>query len=312
MIFYIIVWMNVIRNLETRPNLSLALGFFDGLHQGHKVVIKNAVNFAKENNSESGIILFSQHPMCLITKGCIKHILTLDEKIDMLKDLEVDNVFVLDFNEKLAQLTATEYLRDILVKHFSPIAITTGFNHTFGHNRQGNSNFLRKFQSVYNYRYFEIPPITCNQVVTSSSSIRNAVTCGNLYLANALLSYNFFVKTEVTEGDKIGRTIGFPTANFSYPESIVEIPTGIYLVEVEVNKETYKGVLNYGYRPTIDDKNKLIAEVHILNFNEDIYGQPIKVSFITKIRNEIKFDSIEQLKAQIIKDIDFAQTYQFQ
>lgn len=302
--------MNVIRKLEERPNLSLALGFFDGLHQGHRVVIKNAVNFARENNSESGIILFSQHPMCFITKDCIRHILTLEDKIDMLKELEVDNVFVLDFGESLAELSATEYLRDILVKYFSPIAITTGFNHTFGHNRQGNSAFLNKFQSSYGYRYFEIPPITCNQVVTSSSVIKNAITCGNLYIANSLLGYNFFVKADVIKGDRIGREIGFPTANFDYPEAIVKIPTGIYLVEVEVNKEKYKGVLNYGYRPTINDKHKLIAEVHILNLNQDIYGQPIKVSFITKIRNEIKFDSITQLKAQIIKDIDFAQTYQ--
>lgn len=302
--------MKVIRKLETKPNLSLALGFFDGLHQGHKVVIKNAVNFAKENNAESGIILFKEHPMCYIMKNSVKHILTLDDKIEMLKELDVDNVIVLDFDKALAELSATSYLKDILIKNFSPIAITTGFNHSFGHNRQGNSAFLRKFQTIYNYRYFEIPPITCNHVVTSSSAIRNAISCGNLDLANSLLGYKFFIKGKVIHGDEVGRQIGFPTANFIYPKEIIEVPTGIYLVDVEVNDTTYKGVLNYGYRPTVNSENKLTTEVHILDFNQDIYNSTIKVSFVTKIRNELKFESLSQLKSQIIKDIDFAQTYQ--
>lgn len=301
--------MDIIHKLENIPNLSLALGFFDGLHQGHKVVIKTAVNYAKENNAQSGIILFKEHPMCFIMKNKVKHILTLDDKIDMLKDMNVDNVIILDFNETIAKLSATSYLKDILVKYFSPIAITTGFNHYFGCNRQGNSNFLRKFQTHYNYRYFEIPPITCNQVVTSSSAVRNAVECGNLELANCLLGYSFFIKSTVIEGDKIGRQMGFNTANFAYPENIVGVPTGIYLVNVEAKNKLYKGVLNYGFRPTVKSGVELTAEVHILDFNQDIYGEIIKISFITKIRNEVKFDSIAQLKSQIIKDIEFAENY---
>lgn len=301
--------MNVIRKLEFKPNLSLALGFFDGLHQGHQVVVKTAVNFAKENNAESGIIIFKEHPLSYIKKNSIKQIITLEDKIDMLADLEADNVIVLDFDEYLANLSASQYLKDILIKYFSPIAITTGFNHHFGHNRQGNSEFLRKFQSKYNYRYFEIPPITSNNIISSSSSIRNAVMCGNLDLANCLLGYNFFLRACVITGQKIGRKIDFPTANFTYPKEIVELPTGVYLVSVEVQGKAYKGILNYGYRPTVSDEARLLCEVHILDFNDDIYGDQIKVSFITKIRNEMKFGNLSELKAQIINDLEFARNY---
>lgn len=302
--------MNIINTLDYKPNLSLALGFFDGLHQGHQVVVKTAVNFAKENNVESGVVVFREHPMSYILKNSIRQIITLDDKIDMLDKLDVDNVILMDFDENLANLSASQYLKDILVKHFSPLAITTGFNHSFGHNRQGNSEFLRKFQSQYNYRYFEIPPITCNNIVSSSSSIRNALMCGNLDLANCLLGYKFFIKANVIQGQKIGRKIDFPTANFEYPSQIIELPTGVYLVSVEVQNKLYKGILNYGYRPTVSDDAKLLCEVHILDFNEDLYDQQIKVSFITKIRNEMKFGALDQLKSQIIKDLDFAKNYQ--
>ncbi len=302
--------MNIIRSLEYKPKLSLALGFFDGLHQGHKVVIKTAVNYAKQNNVESGIIIFKDHPLSYILQNSIKQIITLEDKIEMLEALEVENVILLDFDESIAHLSASNYLKDILIKNFEPVAITTGFNHHFGHNRQGNSDFLKMFQSKYNYRYFEVPPITCRNVVASSSSIRNALTCGNLDLANSLLGYNFFIRARVIQGQKLGRKIDFPTANFVYPEKIIEVPTGVYLVEVEVKDKTYRGMLNYGYRPTVSAEAKITSEVHILDFHQDIYDEEIKVSFITKIRNEMKFRELSQLKGQIIKDLEFARTFE--
>ena len=301
--------MNVIKNLEQRHKLSLALGFFDGLHEGHKVVVKTAVNFAKENNVESGIIMFTRHPMSFIMRNNVKQIISLDDKISMLGELGVDNVILIDFDENLASLSASSYLKDIIVAKYSPVAITTGFNHSFGANRQGNSEFLRKFQSEFGYRYFEIPPITCNNVVTSTSSIRNAVMCGNLNLANSLLGYNFFLRARIIHGQKLGRKLDFPTANFIYPENIVEVPTGVYLVDVEILGQNYKGILNYGYRPTVSDEALLLCEVHILDFDQDVYDENIKVSFITKIRNEMKFAALSYLKAQIIKDLDFARNY---
>ncbi len=301
--------MNIIENLEEKHNLSLALGFFDGLHEGHKVVLKTAVNFAKENQIESGVIIFKQHPMSYIMKNSIKQIISLEDKIHMLENLGLDNAILIDFDKTLANLSAHSYLKEILIAKYSPAAITTGFNHSFGAKRQGNSDFLRKFQSQYNYRYFEVPPITCNNVVTSSSSIRNAIMCGNLDLANSLLGYNFFLRAPIIHGQKLGRKLDFPTANFNYPKEIVEIPTGVYLVEVELLNKKYKGILNYGYRPTVTDDAKLLCEVHILDFNEDVYDEEIKVSFITKIRNEMKFAALSYLKAQIIKDLEFAKNY---
>ncbi|MDD3236782.1 MAG: bifunctional riboflavin kinase/FAD synthetase [Candidatus Gastranaerophilales bacterium] len=301
--------MQIYNQFIEKKNLSLALGFFDGLHEGHKVVIKTAVNFAKENNAESGIVIFKEHPMSYITKNSVKQIITLEDKINILKKLNVDNVFLVSFDDYLAKLSATSYLKDILIKYFSPIAITTGFNHSFGHNRQGNSSFLKSFQTKYNYRYFEIPPITCNNIITSSSSIRNALSCGNLELANKLLGYNFFIKAKVIQGQKLGRKLDFPTANFVYPDQITELPSGVYIANIEVNNKIYKSVLNYGYRPTVSDELKLIGEAHLLDFGEDIYDKNIKISFVTKIRNEVKFFDVQQLKSQIIRDIEFAKNY---
>lgn len=301
--------MNIIENLEPKHNLSLALGFFDGLHQGHKVVVNTAVNFAKENGIESGIIIFKEHPLSYISKKSVKQIISMDDKLQMIEELGVDNAILLDFDEKLAGLSAKSYLKDVLVKNYSPKAITTGFNHSFGLNRQGNSNFLRMFQSEYNYTYFEVPPITCNNVVASSSAIRNAIMCGNLNIANNLLGYEFFVKARVIQGQKIGRKLDFPTANFIYPKEIIELPTGVYLAHVTVKDKTYKAILNYGYRPTVSDEAKLLCEAHIIDFNDDIYDETIKTSFVTKIRNEMKFGSLTELKSQIIKDLEFARSY---
>lgn len=301
--------MKTYNELTEIPNLSLALGFFDGLHQGHKVVIKNAVNYAKQNSVESGVILFREHPMSYIMKNYVKQLITLEDKMSMMEAIGVDNIILLDFDNALASLSAQDYLKDVLVKYFSPIGITTGFNHTFGANRLGNSEFLRSFQNKYKFRYFEIPPITCNNVVSSSSSIRNAIMCGNLDLSNSLLGYNFFIRSKVIQGQKIGRKLDFPTANFDYPKNIVEVPTGVYLVDIEIEDKTYRGIMNYGYRPTIDSDYNIHAEVHILDFSNDIYGSEIKISFITKIRNEIKFNELSELKYQIIKDLEFARSY---
>ena len=289
---------------------SIALGFFDGLHLGHRVVLKNAINIAKESNSQTTVILFKEHPLNFLTTQKVSQILTLDEKIKILEVIGIDNVVLLDF-EDYSNITATDYLEKVLIKYFTPIAITTGFNHYFGFNKEGNSDFLRKNKDKYNYKYFEVPPFVVNENIVSCSVIRNKISLGNFTEANALLGYNYFINGTVIKGQQIAGKLGFPSANIEYPENKIQIPHGVYFVTVDVNEKTYNGVLNHGFAPTINDENKLKTEVHILDFDEDIYGENIKISFVTKIRNQMKFENIEKLKAQINRDKAFVEIYKY-
>ena len=300
--------MDIFNELTYINKSSIALGFFDGLHLGHKVVLKNAINIAKENNTKSTVIIFKEHPLNFLTNQKVQEILTLDEKLEILKTIGVDNVILLNF-EDYANFSADEYLENILVKYFSPVAITTGFNHYFGYKKQGNSNFLRTNKDKYNYKYFEVPPFVVNESIVSCSVIRNKLSLGNFPEANKLLGYNYFINGTVIEGQKIASKLGFPSANLIYPESKISIPHGVYYVTVEIENQKYNGILNHGFAPTIDNEQQLKTEVHILDFNNDIYGRNIKISFISKIRNQMKFENIEKLKAQLIRDKAFAEIY---
>ena len=287
---------------------SLALGFFDGIHLGHRVVLKNAINLAKEHNTESTVITFKTHPLNILTNEKIEQILSIDEKLTMMKKIGIDNVVLLDF-EKISSMKANDYLENILIKYFSPIAITTGFNHHFGFNKEGNSEFLRKNREKYNYKYFEVPPFVVQDKIVSCSVIRNLLHLADFYNANKLLGYRFFIEGNVIKGEQIARKIGFPSANIIYPEEKIKISHGVYFVEATVSNKKYNAILNYGFAPTVNNSTNEKTEVHILNFDKNIYDERIKIEFITKIRNQIKFENIEKLKAQIYRDIAFIDIY---
>ena len=302
--------MNIYDDLTFIKNSSLALGFFDGLHLGHRVVLKNAIHVAKEHNSVSTVIIFKEHPLNYLTDTKIPQILTLDEKLEILSNLGIDNTVILDF-EKYSHIKAQDYIENILIKYFSPIAITTGFNHSFGFNGEGNGNLLKQNKEKYNYKYFEVPPFVVNNNIVSCSVIRNYIQLGNFPDSEKLLGYRFFIKGTVTEGEHLASKLGFPSANIIYPEDKINIPHGVYFVTVMIDNKKYNGILNYGFAPTVDNINNLKTEVHILGFNQNIYGKNLKISFITKIRNQMKFENIEKLKAQIVRDIAFTEIYKY-
>lgn len=302
--------MNIIDGLKYINNSSIALGFFDGIHLGHRIVLKNAIHIAQKNNTSSTVIVFKEHPLNYLTNQKVPLILSFDEKMKMLESVGIDNVVLLDF-EKYSGMSAKDYLEQVLVKYFSPIAITTGFNHCFGYKKQGNSEFLRQNKTKYNYEYYEVPPCVVENTVVSCSSIRNKLNLGDFLCANDLLGYKYFIEGTVIQGDKIASKMSFPSANINYPEEKVKIPEGVYFVLVTIDGKEYNGVLNHGYAPTFNNESKLKTEVHILDFNNDIYGEKIKVSFVTKIRNQIKFDNVEKLKAQINRDIAFVEIYKY-
>ena len=283
-------------------DLSIALGFFDGIHIGHSAVLNSAVYYAKNNGVKSAVVTFENHPRCFFNKTEPEYILTKHEKLKIFENYGFDYVYFLKFDKNLAQLSADEYLK-FLHENFNPKAISTGFNHTFGKDKSGNADFLDKNQKQYGYEYFKQAPVTIDGETVSSSKIRENLRLGNIESANNMLGYNYFLEETVVEGEKIGRTIGFRTANLLYPKNMLKIANGVYSVEVEYNGQRFKGIANFGMRPSLGNTTVPILEVHILNFEKDIYGENLKVEFIKKIRDEKKFGSLEELKSQIAKDI---------
>lgn len=297
--------MKIIKKIIDIPNLSLALGFFDGVHVAHQKLIKNAVDFAKKNNIKSAVITLKQQPYCYLNHIAPKYISSREYSYNLIEHLGVDNLFELDFDE-VSDMTSFEYLNNVLVKNFSPVGIFTGFNHHFGHNREGNCEFLEKYQSEFNYHFEALPSQKMNGNLISSSAIRKFLESGQIEDANLMLGREFCVDGTVVEGNKIGRTISFPTANINYPDNIVEVPNGVYGVNVELSDgRVLKGIANFGTKPTVNDTMQKTLETHILNgFSEDIYGQKIKINFLKFIRKEQKFKNIEILKEQIKSDIN--------
>lgn len=293
--------MQILHDLSENPNLSLALGYFDGVHLGHQAVIKNAVNYAKQNGGKSAVITFKDHPCCFFHGVCPKYILTREYREKFIADLGVDYLYELDF-EKLAGLSAEEYLENILIKHFSPKSISTGFNHNFGHNKTGDVKFLEQESVKYNYKYFALPPQKYDGEVISSTKIRKLLSDGQIDTANKMLGRNFIIEGTVIKGRQIGRTIGFRTANILYPLELIDIPFGVYSVLVNYASQTYQGIANFGVRPTVNGQGALL-EVHIIDFEKDIYGEVLEVKFIKMLRTERKFDSLDSLKQQISRDI---------
>lgn len=290
--------MQIFSELNKNPNLSLALGYFDGVHLGHQAVIKNAVDFAHQNGNKSAVITFSDHPCCYFWGVCPKYILTRKEREEKIAELGVDYLYEIDF-ESISGLTAEDYLKNILVKHFTPSSISTGWNHNFGYKKSGNVKFLAQHAKKFDYKYFELPPQKKDNEIISSTSIRKLLSAGKIEKANSMLGYNFLISGEVITGNRIGRTIGFKTANLLYPPELIDLPFGVYSVDTQFGK----GIANFGTRPTVDGKGTLL-EVHILDFDKDIYGQNLTVKFNKMIRTEKKFPSLDALKTQIKLDIN--------
>lgn len=298
--------MQIFNEIQENKDLSLAFGFFDGMHLGHQAVIKSAVDFARENNTKSAVVTFQDHPCCYFFNVKPKYVMSKHDKVKMLEKLGVDYLYFLKFDEYLAMMDASQYLKDVIIKNFQPTAISTGFNHYFGAKKSGDTKLLCTLQQEFCYSYFEVPPVLFDSETISSTRIRDDLALGNIEMVNSMLGYNYFFEETVQEGQHLGRELGFRTANLCYPEDLVEIGRGVYKVKVEYDGNVYDAMANYGLRPTVGNSLKSILEVHILDFDKEIYGEKIKVSFLKKIREEKKFDSLDELKAQIAKDVQNA------
>lgn len=291
--------MEVINKLVNKGEISAALGFFDGVHIAHQRLISNAVLCAKKNNIKSAVITFQKSPYSIITGTEPSYITDLKTKVEHIEKLGVDYLYLLDFNE-FKNLSAKEYIQNILIDSLCTKFIFTGFNHTFGANKGGNSNLLKNFSNFY--KYFELPKIELDKIVISSTNIRKFILDGNFSSANKMLGYNFFVSGEVISGNQIARKLGFKTANIIFPNLIVKPKYGVYFGYVTHKNRRFPALINFGVRPSVDKTLTETLEAHILNFDENIYGDEIQVEFVSKIRDEMKFNSYEELKLQIEKD----------
>lgn len=272
---------------------GLVLGFFDGVHLAHQEVIKSAINYAEK----VCVITFQSSPAEFFGKDC-KYIYPREKSVEKIKSLGVDEVIELDFAQ-IAAMPAEEYLQT-LVKKYSPVSISTGFNHTFGKNRSGNAEFLETNSQKYGYKYFCVSAQMHNNKVISSTYIKKLLQEGQVEQANELLGSNFSISGMVIKGAQLGRTIGFPTANIKYPPNIVQLPHGVYAARVC----GHVGVLNWGMKPTVHNIKEPLVEVHILDYEGDLYGKNIEIDILKKLRNEQKFANLEELKLQIKKDTE--------
>ncbi len=295
---------NDINNLPNFKNAVITSGSFDGVHTGHVQIIKQLIEEAKKIDGTAVLISFFPHPKQVVqmADNTLSMLNTQAEKYELLEKNGIENMVVVSFNSAFAALSAEEYISDFLAKKFHPAIIIVGYDHRFGKNRLGNFSLLQLMAKQYNYVVNEIPEHIEKDITISSTKIRAALLKGDILLANKFLGYQYFFSGTVVQGNKIGRTIGYPTANLNVNDVLKLIPANaVYAVDIVYNNIKYKGMMNIGTKPTLDEKTQTI-EVNIFEFDKDIYGEEIRVVVKQKLRDEIKFADLDALKKQLAND----------
>ena len=303
--------MKVFTDITSLPrfkNAVVTIGSFDGVHLGHRQIIHQLIREAEKVGGETVIITFHPHPRLVINPSAsINLINTLEEKTVLLEQLGVDNLVVVPFEEKFANLSAAGYIEDFLLYYFHPHTLIIGYDHRFGKARKGDFRLLEQYAQSAAFQLIEIPQHVLHDAGISSTRIREDLLTGNIEKANDLLGYPYCFEGTVVKGNQLGRTIGYPTANIRVNDKQKIVPgKGVYAVMLQINNEVYDGnsftgMMNIGVRPTVDGLNEVI-EVNIFDFDADIYGEPVKESVHRRLRAEKKFGSLDELKDQLAKD----------
>lgn len=299
--------MNILKQGDEIPwsGCAATVGFFDGVHAGHRFLLEELKELAAENGLTSVVITFAQHPRTVLSGDYKPKLLSSSsEKLDLLAQTEVDSCVVLNFDLELAKLTAEEFIKKVLIDKFKVKLLLVGYDHRFGRNRDMGFEDYVKIGEKYGVKVIKATQFSNEKHQNiSSSQIRKALEDGDVENANEILTYPYFFEGKVVEGNKIGRTIGFPTANIFVNDKNKMLPAvGVYAAYVFYDGKKYKGMMNIGYHPTVPFNNKLKAEVNIFDFDSNIYGDEIRVEVIKKIRVEQKFEGLEQLKNQLSGD----------
>jgi riboflavin kinase/FMN adenylyltransferase len=295
--------VNGIENYKADSKSILTIGTFDGVHLGHQKIIASLVTRAKQQSLQANILTFFPHPRMVLQKESnLKLIDTLEEKQNLLSELGIDNLIVQPFSKEFSKLTAIEFTRDILVDELGMSALMIGYDHRFGKNREASVEDLIRYGESYNFEVTVIPAQDISSITVSSTKIRDAIKISNFKKVNQFLGRPYELNGEVIKANGVGRTIKYPTANIEIKETYKLIPPkGVYLVKIYLGENEFSGMMNIGNRPTINGLNETI-EIHIFDFDKDIYGKNLKVCFLQKIRKEKKFDSLTSLKNQLKKD----------
>ena len=296
-------------DLNNNRKVCLAIGMFDGVHLGHQKVLQNAINAASQSDAISVAVTFDQHPANIISpKNAPSLIQTQAQRNRSIELLGVDAILIIKFNEAFSRKTGKSFIQELAQGFGSIHSISVGNDFMFGHNRDGNFQLLQKLSQELNFLTYGLQPVKLNGQIVSSTRIRSALINGKIDDAKQMLGRKFSIEGPVVKGDGKGRKIGFPTANID-TKNLILPPNGVYASYTKFNGKTHKSLLNIGVRPTIIKPNPSIqVEAHILKFNENIYDQVIDIELIEKLRNEMKFESIEELKKQISCDIENAKS----
>jgi riboflavin kinase / FMN adenylyltransferase len=286
------------------------IGTFDGIHIGHQKILKQVVQLAEAKGYIPVVLTLFPHPRMVLQKDdSIKLLNTIEERIELLKTFGIKEVIVKKFTKEFANLSARDYVKQILVDELNTKQIVIGYDHHFGKNRSANITDLKGFAKLYDFKVEEISAQDIKDVTVSSTKIRTALNQGEVDLANSYLGYNFFITGTVIKGKGLGRTINFPTANINITATYKLIPSdGVYVVKSKIEDRTVFGMMNIGTNPTVNGKTRSI-EVHFFNFNKDIYNSELKIEFLKRLRSEEKFKNLEALKTQLKKDMENASDY---
>lgn len=305
--------MKIFNSIEsfnaTKPTI-VTIGTFDGVHLGHRKILKQITKSAQSLHCDSLVLTFFPHPRMVVQEDTeMKQLNTLDEKIKLLDNLGIDNLIIHPFDKEFSRLTAEEFVEKVLVDIFKIKKIIIGYDHRFGRNRTATIDDLIQFGEIYGFEVEQISAEEINEVSISSTKIRNALLEGNIELATRYLGYNYTLTGIISKGKQLGRTIGFPTANINIEEEYKLIPLkGVYIAKSVLNGKTFFGMMNIGTRPTVDGTTQTI-EINFFDFKQDLYNQKITISLLNRMREEQKFESVEALKTQLEKDKLMAKNY---
>jgi riboflavin kinase/FMN adenylyltransferase len=301
--------MKIYRSIEdyTEDKRSVVtIGTFDGIHLGHQKILSRLINSSKNKNLNSVVLTFFPHPRIILNKyNEVKMIDTLDEKIIHLNEIGIDSLIIHPFDKNFSLLSANQFIKDFLVEKLKIKHIIIGYDHRFGKGREASVTDLKNYANDYDFTVEEIKAQEIEKITISSTKIRNSINQGDIKTTKKYLGRYFMMTGKVVKGDGLGKKINYPTANIFIEETYKIIPKdGVYLVETKIKDKLFNGMMNIGHRPTIGTNVKSI-EVHLFNFNKDIYNQVISIKMISKIRDEIKFSSIQALKDQLVKDENY-------
>ena len=298
--------MKIIRSIaafNSSEKTIVTIGTFDGIHIGHQKILKDLIRTAKKENKKSVLLTFFPHPRMVLQKDVsIRLINTIEEKSSLLEKMGLDYLIIHPFSQEFSRLSALDFVRNILANQLNTSRLIIGYDHHFGKNREGNIHQLREYSLLYDFEVEEIPAQDIDNVSVSSTKIRTALKEGRLKTANNYLGYNYMLNGTIVNGKKLGGKIGFPTANLDIKEPYKLIPkTGVYVIKTIIDAVLYTGMMNIGFNPTVKGKYQTI-EAHLFDFNKDLYGRKITVELLYFLREEQKFNSIEDLIIQLNLD----------